>query len=266
MLTAPQVPRSNSQWLLCTSRLLSHSLETKPTHKAARPIDLLLTLMTMGFEPVINTMAQTNGAVNGTSSTATEKLSTESAYPLSVNNLEHLVDFEHTPAGLCVVSKVSLPAGAHFAYITSHKPQPTPTWKTIQTSTKTHTDPRSALLYMNHSCDPSLEVHTFSPDEQGVYPQQPPNGNRNGEILNVTDLGLAGEVTVSRDRGIEPGDPLTFFYPSTEWKFDRAFDCLCGKSACVGKVQGAFAIEKKSLGRWFFNDHILKLAEERDSK
>ncbi|EME46485.1 hypothetical protein DOTSEDRAFT_114950, partial [Dothistroma septosporum NZE10] len=110
-----------------------------------------------------------------------------------------------------------------------------PTWKTIQTSATTHTDPRSALLYMNHSCQPSLE------------------------------LGLAGKVTVSGSKGIEPGDALTFFYPSTEWKFDRSFDCLCGapEDVCLGKVQGASAIERQKLGNWFFNDHILKLAAKR---
>lgn len=211
-------------------------------------------------------MTQLSSAENGTS--VTDLHSKESEYDLSINNLESLVSFVSTPAGLCVVSKVSKPAGAHFAYITSHLPQETPTWKTIQTSTTTHTDPKSALLYMNHSCQPSLEVHTFSPNANGVYPQSPPGGNRNGEILNVSSLGLAGEVTVSKDRGIEPGEPLTFFYPSTEWKFDRPFDCLCGapKDVCLGKVQGASFISRKDMEKWFFNEHIWQLAEKRDAE
>lgn len=219
----------------------------------------------MGFSTVIdNNMTQAQTEPNGTSN-GIDPLSTESAYPLSVNNLEDLVSFQATPAGLCVVSKVSLPAGAHFSYITSHAPQPTPTWKTIQTSATTHTDPRSALLYMNHSCQPSLEVHTYSPDSSGKYPQSPPNRNRNGEIRDVKDVGLAGEVTVARDRGIEPGDALTFFYPSSEWKFDRQFECLCGapEGVCLGKVQGAAPIGLKALDRWFVNEHIWKLAEQQ---
>ncbi|KAF2215667.1 hypothetical protein CERZMDRAFT_10775, partial [Cercospora zeae-maydis SCOH1-5] len=141
------------------------------------------------------------------------------------------------------VSKVDLPAGAHFAYLTSHEPQPTATWKTIQTSATTHTDPQSALLYMNHSCAPSLEI----------------------AHLNKS-VGLAGEVKVARDRAVKKGDSLTFFYPSTEWKFDRSFDCLCGagEGVCVGKVEGAYAIADNDLGRWFFNEHILELAKKRD--
>ncbi|KAK4627171.1 hypothetical protein CLAFUW4_04419 [Fulvia fulva] len=205
---------------------------------------------------------EVNGEVNGTQ----DPLSKTSAYDLSINNLQDLVSFVDTPAGLCVVSKISAPAGAHFSYITSHAPQPSPTWKTIQTSATTHTDPRSALLYMNHSCEPSLEVNVFSPDANGKYPKQPPTGSRNGEVLNISELGLAGEVTVSGSRGIEPGDALTFFYPSTEWNFDRAFDCLCGapKDVCLGQVKGASAIERQKLDKWFFNDHILKLAAKRD--
>ncbi|CAK3952804.1 Hypothetical predicted protein [Lecanosticta acicola] len=224
-------------------------------------------------------MTQLNGAANGTSATVTVTVpvpvpvsdlhSTESEYDLTVNDLEKLVSLVHTPAGLCVVSNVSRPAGAHFAYITRHVPRAAPTWKTIQTSTTTHTDPTSALLYMNHACQPSLEVHTFAPDPAtGTYPLSPPAGNRNGEILDVDPArGLAGEVTVARDRGLEPGDPLTFFYPSTEWKFDRPFDCLCGAppDVCLGTVQGASVLSRKDLDRWFFNEHIWQLADKRDA-
>ncbi|KJX98857.1 hypothetical protein TI39_contig385g00030 [Zymoseptoria brevis] len=210
-------------------------------------------------------MTVTNGNSNG------EKvvLTTESEFSLSVNGLQDLATFEHTPAGLCLVSKVSLPAGAHFTYLTSHVPQPRPTWRTIQTSKTTHTDPRSALLYMNHSCAPSIEVHIYSPDKDGKYPTTPPNGaSLNGESGHPLEYGLAGEIKVSRDRGVEPGEPLTFFYPSTEWKFDRSFDCLCGagKGVCVGNVQGASAIDYKSLDRWFINEHIWQMARERDGK
>lgn len=120
---------------------------------------------------------------------------------------------------------------------------------------------------MNHSCAPSVEVHTYSPDENGTYPSAPPQGELHGELAHLTSAGLAGEIVVSNDRGIEPGDALTFFYPSTEWQFDRAFDCLCGapKDVCLGKVQGASAIDSQSLSKWFFNDHILQLAEQRVS-
>lgn len=214
---------------------------------------------------------EVNGTANGTTKPFEKdsRLSTQSAYDLTINHLQDLVAFEDTPAGLCLVSKVNLPAGAHFAYLTSHEPQPKASWKTIQTSKTTHTDPQSALLYMNHSCAPSLEVHTYSPDANGKYPQTPKNnGELNGEAAGLKSVGLAGEVRVARDRDVKVGDSLTFFYPSTEWKFDRAFDCLCGagEGICVGKVEGASAIAEKDLGKWFFNEHILDLAGERDAK
>lgn len=194
--------------------------------------------------------------------------SKDSAYDLSINGLENLAAFEHTPAGLCLVSKVSLPAGAHFTYLTSHEPQPKASWKTIQTSRNTQTDPQSALLYMNHSCAPSVEVHTFAPVD-GKYPQQPPNSALNGEATHLDkSVGLAGEVRVARDRDVKPGDALTFFYPSTEWHMDRPFECLCGagEGICLGQVDGAEGIDAKTLQRWFINQHIQELANERDAK
>lgn len=84
--------------------------------------------------------------INGASNDEAIVLTTESEYPLTVNGLQDIAAFEHTDAGLSLVSKISAPAGAHFAYITSHAPMPSPSWKTIQTSPSTHTDPRSALL------------------------------------------------------------------------------------------------------------------------
>jgi len=207
--------------------------------------------------------------INGASNDEAIVLTTESEYPLTVNGLQDIAAFEHTEAGLCLVSKISAPAGAHFAYITSHAPMPSPSWKTIQTSANTHTDPRSALLYMNHSCAPSVEVHTYSPDANGKYPSAPPKGgDLNGESAHLQSVGLAGEVVISKARGIEPGDALTFFYPSTEWKFDRPFECLCGapKDVCLGTVQGAEPIDYKRINDWFFNDHILQMKKQQNLK
>ncbi|KAI5367384.1 hypothetical protein Slin15195_G025110 [Septoria linicola] len=216
------------------------------------------------------TQTASNGATNGATKPFEKdsRLSSESAYDLTINGLQNLAAFEDTPAGLSLVSKVDLPAGRHFAYLTSHQPQPKPSWKTIQTSATTQTDPQSALLYMNHSCAPSVEVHTYSPDANGKYPQAPLSGELNGEVNHLKDVGLAGEVIVSKDRDIKAGEALTFFYPSTEWKFDRPFKCLCGagEGVCVGTAEGASAIAKKDLSRWFFNDHILQLAKKRDGE
>lgn len=101
-------------------------------------------------------MTKANGSTNGDAVV----LTTESEFPLTVNGLQNIAGFEHTEAGLCLVSKISAPAGAHFSYITSHNPQPSPTWRTIQTSVNTHTDPRSALLCQYSWRDFGLRVIT----------------------------------------------------------------------------------------------------------
>lgn len=93
----------------------------------------------------------------------------------------------------------------------------------------------SALMYMNHSCAPSLEI----------------------------DMDMM-EIRVSKDKNLSAGDELTFFYPSTEFEMDKPFDCLCGAgSDCLGTVTGAAQIDGKLLRKWFVNEHILKLKQEQ---
>ena len=46
---------------------------------------------------------------------------------------------------------------------------------------------------------------------------------------------------------IEIGDQLTFFYPSTEWKMEQPFTCICGYTKCIGLIEGAFALNKTIL-------------------
>ncbi|KAK5128833.1 hypothetical protein LTR85_000166 [Meristemomyces frigidus] len=196
-------------------------------------------------------------------------------FDLSVNNLQNLMSYQCSTGGLSVVSKVHAPAGSHVCYITAHAPQPQATWRSIQTSATTHTELRSALLYLNHSCRPSLELHVYRPNPNGVHSSAPPlstasasapGGGPHPDTLTAQLVGLAGEVRVARDRDLQPGDELTFFYPSTEWKFDREFDCACGKAECVGVLRGASGLEREMLGRrYFVNEHILELARRCDS-
>lgn len=41
-------------------------------------------------------------------------------------------------------------------------------------------------------------------------------------------------------RDIQPGDELSFFYPSTEWEMAQGFECKCG--AKVGIIPRAFVL------------------------
>ncbi|MCX6622501.1 MAG: SET domain-containing protein-lysine N-methyltransferase [Acidobacteria bacterium] len=57
-------------------------------------------------------------------------------------------------------------------------------------------------------------------------------------------------------RPIEPGDELTFFYPSTEWSMDEPFNCHCGSSRCLGRIQGAAFLEPDVLAEYDLAPHI----------
>jgi len=161
----------------------------------------------------------------------------EGAYPLSVNNLTSLVTYNWNPAGVSINSRVSLPAGSLFTPITTATPADTKRWSTVQTARNTHIELNSALLYMNHSCAPSLEV-------------------------DVKEM----VVRVSRERDLKAGDDLTFFYPTSEWEFDAPFECLCAEKGCLGQVRGARFIEGGDAKRWWFNEHILEMMKERDEE
>lgn len=162
------------------------------------------------------------------------------AFPLSDNNLEHLVEYKFNGGdlGISIVSKVDLPAGSQFTPITTHTYVSKPEWSSVQTGKNEHIELNSGLLYVNHSCQPTLEFDT-------------------------TKM----EVRVARDRDLKAGDDLSFFYPSTEWDCARPFECLCGapKDICIGTQQGAYFLSKDKLDQYFINKHILELAAERDA-
>jgi len=171
---------------------------------------------------------------------ATTKLVSEPKiiYPLTANKLGALAEYSpNAKAPDTLISKVALPAGSLFTTITTATEVPEKRWSTIQVSENKYLELNSALLYLNHSCIPSLEVDTTSM-----------------------------EVRVSRSRDLKVGDELNFFYPSTEWKMDKPFACLCesGKE-CLGTLNGAAYMDSSTLGtdRWFINDHILRLKAQQ---
>lgn len=102
---------------------------------------------------------------------------------------------------------------------------------------------------MNHSCDPTVEIEVHTPDAEGNYPD-----------------GVGGEVRVARDRDLQVGDHLTFFYPSTEWASPKPFRCLCGseRRKCIGMQRGSRFLSAEVLERYFVNKHIRDLMVERD--
>ncbi len=75
------------------------------------------------------------------------------------------------------------------------------------------------LKYLNHSCEPNCFADV--------------------DLLQLTAL-----------KHIQPGDELTFFYPSTEWNMSEPFACHCNTAGCLKKIQGAAHIAPDVLVRY----------------
>ncbi|WWD19543.1 hypothetical protein CI109_104004 [Kwoniella shandongensis] len=102
-----------------------------------------------------------------------------------------------------------------------------------------HFELNSDLLFMNHSCSPSAELHLTHrrPDEWTLR---------------------------TASKGIKAGEAVTFFYPSTEWDMAQGFDCACGAENCLGKVLGAKHIPLEELEkRSYINEHIRTSKEDQ---
>jgi hypothetical protein len=137
-------------------------------------------------------------------------------------------------------SLVSLPAGAIFAPLTFPPlTRSSKAYSSVQISRTEHIELNSDLVYVNHSCSPSLEF----------------------------DIGKM-EVRVARDRegGLKVGDELTFFYPSSEWDMAQPFSCTCGEDVCKGWITGAKHMGSKRLQGMWLNAFIEEMLDEEEEK
>ncbi|OJD31439.1 galactose-proton symport [Diplodia corticola] len=167
--------------------------------------------------------------------TKTTTNGTTTATPPTDKDLAALLTVHHGPNFTTkAVSNVSLPPNAVFARITLATPAPAPVYTTVQRGADAHVELNSDLRYVNHSCEPNL----------------------------VFDMD-AMEVRVGSERGLQAGDELTFFYPSTEWVMDRGFECACGSAACLGLVEGAKGMDERTLGRYWVSRHVRELRERQ---
>lgn len=73
------------------------------------------------------------------------------------------------------------------------------------------------------------------------------------------------EVRVARDRDLKEGDPLTFFYPSTEWEMAQPFRCECGagEGRCKGWIKGAGWMDGRGLEGYWLNGHVVERLREK---
>ncbi|MEO5907157.1 MAG: SET domain-containing protein-lysine N-methyltransferase [Saprospiraceae bacterium] len=60
-------------------------------------------------------------------------------------------------------------------------------------------------------------------------------------------------------RTIEPGDEITFFYPSTEWEMAEPFNCHCGSPECLNVINGAASLPEETLAKYVLTDFIREM-------
>lgn len=114
---------------------------------------------------------------------------------------------------------------------------PRPTYLSVQVDDDRHLLLAPEFLqYINHSCAPNVFFDTA-----------------NGEVIALRDIAANEEIT--------------FFYPSTEWAMTQAFDCFCGASNCLERIQGAAHLSRRILATHRLADHIQrKLAQQKTTR
>ena len=111
-----------------------------------------------------------------------------------------------------------------------------PTYLTVQIGIGKHITLQPEFLqYVNHSCEPNV-------------------------FFNTTTMKFVAL------KELVPGDELTFFYPSTEWKMSQAFNCYCGHSCCQGKIRGAAYLSKEAREKYQLTDFIQQQLAKKNTR
>ena len=121
-------------------------------------------------------------------------------------------------------------------------------YSTVQVSPTQHVELNCDFLFTNHSCEPSVEFHVRTTDETFAI-----------EVRVAARRGPDGGTI-----GLQKGDDLTFFYPSTEWDMAQPFACNCGTKTCRTWIAGAKEMGMAKLQGLFLNKHIRDLLLEQD--
>jgi hypothetical protein len=127
--------------------------------------------------------------------------------------------------GKSLISLNFIEAGKAFYKLSEYEVITSPTRTSVQINRHEHIEEFPCLAHLNHSCDPNI-------------------------LIDLSRM----ELRAIRD--IEPGEELTFFYPSTEWDMITPFQCLCGSSQCLKRIAGARYLSLNVLNRYFINQHI----------
>lgn len=130
---------------------------------------------------------------------------------------------------------VSIPPNAVICTFAAGSVQNQASYLTIQTGIGEHiTLLPDFLQYTNHSCEPSAFFNTAT-----------------GELVSL--------------KALQPGDELTFFYPSTEWDMAQPFVCNCGSRDCLQLISGAAHLSVTTLHRYKLTDFIQQQLRQQSS-
>jgi hypothetical protein len=109
------------------------------------------------------------------------------------------------------------------------------TYLTVQTGIEKHITLEPAFLqYINHSCAPNVFFDTTA--------------------MELVCL-----------RHLQPGEELTFFYPSTEWDMSQPFVCNCKTPGCLQLINGASNLDRSTLNKYRLTDFIKQQSERKPS-
>ncbi len=112
----------------------------------------------------------------------------------------------------------------------------TATYLTVQKGDNQHiTLEPDFLQYINHGCDPNVFFDTAA--------------------MQLVAL-----------KEIQPGDEFMFFYPSSEWDMSQPFDCFCGTTKCLQRIQGAAYLSDDEAMRYRLTNFIQQKIQNRTAK
>ncbi|MBI5610746.1 MAG: hypothetical protein HY902_17850 [Deltaproteobacteria bacterium] len=146
--------------------------------------------------------------------------------------LDARVRIERGPRFRRLVARQALTKGTLLAVIGSAGSSRHASRYTVQVAEHEHIllDPYW-LAFANHSCAPSV---VFDTDRR--------------------------EVRLLRD--LQPGEPITFFYPSTELDMAEPFACQCGERHCLGSIAGALHMPMAELSRYQLASHVQRAVRQ----
>lgn len=148
-------------------------------------------------------------------------------YPVDLSSIDSVFSMVKDSNGVKVICNEKIDFGTSIATIKGAIISDQ-NYQTVQVGHEMHIM-NKILASMNHHCDPNIYIDT--------------------KIMIITAV-----------KNINPGDEITFFYPTTEWVMRVPFECRCGAKSCYGYISGAKDFVRKHPNIIIpYNWHIAEL-------